>query len=372
VLLEGRTLGDALTALLKLADAEVTIVAEPGESGLTRRLEIWSRAGATATRLAHQNVGATFTPAATDFAAVAASMHFDLASRRYVARGDRKIYESTFDLVAGWADSSGATDPDDFSPSTNPDFATVRDVHRKWVLNETGEYSQAPYNRGAAPDLSALFEGKPYTHRRRRFLKCLSRDARGRSMGVYAELSLDAGTTWERLTLTARVLPDECGLYLTDDTLPPRYVAAAVRGQVRVRATAAIESDASLEAQYPDGEADGLPGSTRHIAVPAGYGYRQVASSSRFHGSPADEADDTARLQELAAAAFAADGRTPVPARVDIPWLAMDYRPGWRISGTSGRQLELARQYMGYTSDPVVRCVRLVLAPAPWTELELE
>ena len=370
--LEGRTLGEALTALLQLADAQATIVAEPGESGLTRRLEIWNRTQTTATWLVHQLVGATFSPETTNLAAVAATLHVDLAPRRYVARGDRKVYESTFNLVAGWADSSATTDPDDFAPSTNLNFAAVRDVFRKWVLNESGEYSASPYNRGSAPDLSTLFEAEPYARRRRRFLNCLSRDTLGRSADVYAEVSLDAGTSWERLTMTARVLADECGLYLTDDGLPPRYLAAAMRSQVRVRVTAAIESDSCLEAEHGDDGNEGLPGRTRRISVPAGYGYRKVAATSRFHGSPADEADDTERLQDLVDAAFEADLRAPAPTRVDVPWLAMGYRVGQRIQGVSGRRLELARAGAGYAFDPVVRRVRLIFAPAPRTELDLE
>ena len=85
--------------------------------------------------------------------------------------------------------------------------------------------------------------------------------------------------------MAARVLTGECGLYLTEDLLPNRYLAAAMRRQVRLRVTAAIEADGCLRAERSDEDAAGLPGRTRYLAVPAGYRYRRVAATSRFHGS---------------------------------------------------------------------------------------
>jgi hypothetical protein len=299
-------------------------------------------------------------------------MSFDESPKRYVARGDREVFESTFDLVAGWGDALASYDPDEFSPSANPDFDAVCDVFRKWVLNEAGEYGDAPYNRGPAPDLTSLFEGEPYVRRHRRFLPCLSRDGLGRSRGVYAEVSLDAGATWKRLHLAARVLGGEAGLYLTDDPLPPEYLRAAMQGYVQVRVTASLESDARLSAERIADEGGDLPGRTRFLHVPAGYRYRKRAATSRFHGDPADEADDSAGLQSLVEAAFEADRRCPSPTRIRIPYLALGRRVGDRLAGTRGRRLELARQHTGYETDPAVRRVTFRFAPEPETELELD
>jgi len=373
VLLEGQTFLDALDALLELAGGRIVVTAEPHATGLSRRLEIWYPGRAPAVWFAHQPPGQPYSPTATNFAALDARMRFDAAPRRYVARGDRKVYESTFDLVAGWDDALATYDPDDFSPSSNPDFDTIRDVFRKWVLNEAGEYSESPYNRGPAPDLSALFEGVPYVRRHRRLLPCLSRDPLGRSHGVYAEVSLDDGDTWERMNLGVRVLKDECGLYLTDDPLPARYVAAAMRGDVHVRVTAAIESDAVLAVEYPAEASIDLPGRTRHLNVPAGYRYRRVAPTSRFYGQAgADEANDSAKLEDLVRAAYLADRRTPAPTRIEVPYLAMGRRVGQRVLGIRGRRLDLAREHGACAAAPVVRRVRLTFAPVPKTELELE
>jgi len=373
VSLEGRSLGDALEALLELAGARLVARVEPGAGAVSRRLELWRPDREPAGWLSHQPPGRVYDPAKTHFSALEVRMDFAAAPRRYVARGDGRLYESTFDLVAGWDDALATSDPDDFSPGTNPDFDAVRDVFRKWVLNEDGTYSDPPYDRGEPPDLSALFEAAPYVRRRRRLLPCLSRDATGRSRGVYVEVSLDGGVSWEQSSLAARVLRDECGIYVTEDPLPSRYLAAAMRGEVRIRITATVESDALLSAEYAGQEGTDLPGRTRHVNVPAGYRYRRVAASSRFYGEGgADEADDTERLQDLVRAAWEADRRTPAPARIQVPYLALGHRVGQRILGTRGRPLALARHHTGFTVAPVVRKIRLTLAPAPRTELILE
>ncbi len=374
VALEGRTLAEALEALLALAGARPHVRVEPGTEGVSRRLEALCLDRGPAAWLSHQPPGETYDPGRTDLAALEAERRFALAPRRYVARGDRRLYESTFDLVPGWPDALATTDPDDFSPRTNPDFETVRDVFRKWVLNEAGDYSAAPYDRGPAPDLSSLFEGAPTVARRRRLLPCLSRDGLGRSRGVWVEISLDGGSTWQQLSMAARVLESECGIYLSEDPLPPDYLAAAMRGEVRVRATATIESDACLEAAWPETDEDaGRPGRTRYLHVPAGYRYRKVAPTSRFYGAgDADEADDSARLADLVRTAWEADARSPAPARVTVPGLALGHRVGERILGVRGRPLALADDYEGFVVAPTVRRVRWVLLPVPQTELDLE
>ena len=373
VSLEGQTLAEALGALLELAGGRIVINTEPQPAGVSRRLEIWYPNRAPVGWLAHQRPGLRYDPRATHFSGLRGRMCFDAAPRRYVARGDRKLYESTFDLVAGWDDAHASYDPEDFSPSTHPNFGTVRDVFRKWVLNESGRYSDPPYDRGPAPDLSALFEGAPYVRRRRRLLACLSRDALGRSHGVYVEVSLDSGASWEQASVGVRVLPDECGLYVTDDPLPSRYLAAAMREQVRVRVTATIESDSLLAAECADDGQAILPGRTRHLNVAAGYRFRRVAAASRFYGEAnADEADDTDRLEELVRAAREADRRSPAPTRIEVPCLAMGHRVGERLLGVRGRRLDLARQLNGYGIAPVVKRIRFTFAPTPQTELELE
>lgn len=373
VRLEGRTLGEALDALLELAGGMVTVAVEPHENGVSRRLEILMPDGAPACWLAHQRLGGRFDPAATQFSDMAATMRFETAPRRYAARGDRKVYESTFELVKGWAASLGSNNPEELNPSQNPNFDGVRDLFRKWVLNESGEYTEGQYYSGPAANLGTLFEGAAYCLRRRRFIECLSCDDLGRSFGVYVEISLNGGSTWRRMAMAARVLRDECGIYLTDDPLPASFIMAAMRGLVRIRVTAAIESDSCIVAEHVAPGTSELPGRTRHLNVPASYRCRKRAPTSRFYGNaPADETDDTQRLQELVNAAYEADRRCPVPAHIEVPYLALGYRVGQRLLGVQGRHLDFARRESSYESAPMVKKVRWHFAPTPRTELELE
>jgi hypothetical protein len=371
--LEGRTLGESLGALLELANACLQVVVEPGESSVARQLKIWTRNLASEIWPWHQAVGSDFDPAQTTFSDFAATIHLETSPRRYIARGDRKVYESTFDLVPGWDESLESGDLDDFIPARNPDFAAVRDVFRKWVLNEDGRYTGSPLNRGDPPDFSSLFEGSAYVRRPRRLLPCLSRDGADRSHGVYAEVSLDGGQSWDRLTLAARVLTGECGLYFPEDALPDRYLAVAIRHQVRVRVTATIEADDCVRAQRNDGGGNNLPGRTQYLPVLAGYRYRKVSPTSRFYGSPlSDETDDTSRLQALVDVAWQADYFSLITGRMKIPWLALEYRAGALMPGIAGRCFSLAIDNNGYRTNPFVRRVTLTLAPTVQTELDLE
>jgi len=146
-----------------------------------------------------------------------------------------------------------------------------------------------------------------------------------------------------------------------------------MRNLVRIRVTAAIESDSCIVAECVAPGASELPGRTRYLNVPASYRYRKRAPTSRFYGNaPADEADDTQRLQEFVNAAYEADRRCPVPAHIEVPYLALGYRVGQRLLGVQGRHLDFAHRESGYESAPMVRKVRWHFAPAPRTELELE
>ncbi len=372
VALEGRTLAAALEALLAPLGGRFAVATPPGAEDVGRRLEPVVPGRGPEVDLMHQRPGRVYDPSRTNTASLVGRVETAARAGRYVARGDAKLYESTFDLVAGWDDALAGDDPDAFSPTTNPDFDDVRDVHRKWVLNEAGDYTDPPFERGDPPDLADLFEGEAYVRRRRRFLDCLSRDGQDRSRGVYAEVSFDNGSSWRPLSQASRVLANACGVVLTGEVLPFDYLRAAMQGQVRVRVTATVESDARLTVEAEaDGTSD-LPGRTRPVAVPAGYRYRKVAATSRFQGGDADEADDTAALEALVARAVAADRRCPAPTRAVLPGVAPGHATGMRVGAVRGRGLALARDWSALFLRPMIYRVVHRFAPEPETELELD
>jgi len=100
--------------------------------------------------LSCQPEGEQLEVARTNVSRLRSVKHFWPVTHRYIGQGDFKVYEATFELVQAWDSSLEGSDYEKFSPSTNPQFYQVKDVWRKWCLNEAGDYSAAPYNRGAA------------------------------------------------------------------------------------------------------------------------------------------------------------------------------------------------------------------------------
>lgn len=110
---------------------------------------VFYRSGAGRTiELNCQRAGRQFSISETNIAALHSRKNFWPVTHKYIGQGDFKVYEATFELVKAWDDSLEDTDYDKFSPSTNPDFYQVKDVYRKWCLNEAGQYSSASIQSG--------------------------------------------------------------------------------------------------------------------------------------------------------------------------------------------------------------------------------
>jgi len=101
-------------------------------------------------------------------------------------------------------------------------------VGRKWVLNETGRYSRAPYDRGDPFDFSTVVDAPLITGpdgRRlfgpfaRRLLECLTRVDDSQSAGILVQFSFDGGLTWQVVPGAIENLPDEAGIYITQSNL---------------------------------------------------------------------------------------------------------------------------------------------------------
>lgn len=365
VRLEGLTLAEGLDRLCALAGLYWKVRITQDSSGQPlRRLELVKPETLPGVRLMHQAPGQMLNPARTNLREVDIRMKWSDAPRRYLAVGDVKLFEATFDMVKGWDPNLESSDWGLFSPRQNGDFDRVRNVFRKWVLNEAGDYSDTPYNQGDPYDFSTIFSTGDYIERRRKFLNCISRDTTGNSFGIFVEVSLDSGSTWTRYTGGIRCLKNECGIYLSDDQLPAEFLHAAIRDNVHVRVTATVESDQGLSAQWEPEDADELsPGRTRFISAARGFRFRKVSSQSIFYGASSqiigtpDEADDSAALGELITAIAEKEQRSPVPAEVIIPWISIGYRCGSPVVGISGREFLLTDAYRGYQTAPHIRRV---------------
>ncbi len=274
----------------------------------------------------------------TNVAAYSSRENFWPVTHRCIGLGDLKVYEATFDLVAAWDPSGESTNFDAFSPSSNPQFYQVRDVYRKWCLNETGRYSGQPYNQGPACDFSGIFGTENYVRRSRRFYPALTCDAQGRSLGYFLEVSYDDGEHWWQYLYAFDNLLDECGIWLSSDRLDLNTWIAILKGVLRFRITCSVVSDERLSCQVADGPVGaGSPVIDHVIHLPRPFRYRKVTNQSNFYGSTdpslgkPDEADDSDALYEHLRKW--AGSKSEVIETVDLqtPYLALHYSVGDRV-----------------------------------------
>jgi len=252
--------------------------------------------------------------------------------------GDMKRYESTFELKRGWNANLESYEYSDFVRSTAPDWLAVKDVFRKWVLNESGQYCGDPYNFSTY-EFSTVSDEDFFLATPRRFRPCLSLDSTGRSIGVVFEVSYDGGSNWRRYGGPIRISTEECAIYLGDDALPADYFQAAVAETIKARVTATVESDRRISAQV-----DGDPGCGLEVIEMSKARWAKVHSGSVFYQredlpAPA-ERDDTQCLIRLARNISESAAGT-VQAELTLGWLNPSCNVGDIVERIEGRDLGL-------------------------------
>ncbi len=285
-----------------------------------------------------QQTGEQLSISKTNIAALHSKKNFWPITHKYIGQGDFKIIEATFELVKSWDSSLEDINYDKFSPSTNPDFYQVKDVYRKWCLNETGNYSGAPYNQGDAFDFSEIFGSSDFARRRRRFWPTLTTDKQGKSLGYFLQVSYDDGLHWWQYLHAFNILLDECGVWLSSDRLDVDTWVAALKGVLKFRITASVISDERLTCIVSDGPVNSTAPVVEHIIMrPRQFKYRRVSDKSIFAnssydglGSP-DEVDDTDALYEFIRHRAAVSSETIETVDIQTPSLVFDYRVGDRI-----------------------------------------
>lgn len=229
---------------------------------------------------------------------------------------------------------------------------------RYWVLNEDGAFSGRE-----AFDVAKQLAGtdKKYTVKRpRKLLPCLSKDAQGKSLGVYVEASFDSGGTWQPMS-GVRVLEDRCGIELTTDDLtkllPPGVDDPSVNnawyalldGKFKVRVTACLELDTCLEAT-----ATLTSGTQRWLKIKdANLRYWQK-KTSQVSAASAEEYDDANAAREKAWAVLNRSSQWQIPSELTIPWFETDYVIGDMITQIDGRDIPLKMSLGEIESSPIV------------------
>jgi len=214
----------------------------------------------------------------------------------------------------------------------------IRNVGRRWSLNEAGRYGSADtYDRGMPFDFSTVVPAQYILNSQghhlfapfnRRLLPCLTADEDSlSSVGIKVEFSFDGGSTWQVIPANIVALKDECGIYieetnlaelvdhkqgtisggdldgvqlnlwtsLCDDILNSRSFKNG-QWKTRVRVTASVQLDRRLTLQSLPTPTSGSPFHHRQIYdFSDRYGRQQRTSSSSYAGSslPAWQVDST-------------------------------------------------------------------------------
>jgi hypothetical protein len=294
-----------------------------------------------------QRPGEQLSISRTNIACLHSRKEFWPVTHKYIGQGDFKVYEATFDLVKAWEPAGEDTDYDRFSPLTNEDFYKVKDVYRKWWLNEVGDYSGDRYNQGEAFDFSRIFGSGNFAQRRRRLWPTLTTDKQGKSLGYYLQVSFDDGVHWWQYLYAFNNLLDECGVWLSSDRLDVNTWVAALKGALKFRITASVISDERLTCVVADGPVGSVAPVVEHIiAVGRRFRYREVSGWSIFANVSDDsigvpnEVDDSAALYEFVRKKAGAAPEVIETVDVQTPCLAFDYQVGDRVTTSpEGRNL---------------------------------
>lgn len=267
----------------------------------------------------------------TNVSAVHNKKNYWPVTHRFIGQGDLKEYEATFDLVKAWDSSLEGRDYEEYSPLSNENFNEVRDVYRKWCLNEAGDYD------GQAFDFSQIFETDEYVERKRRFLPALTADGSGSSLGYYLEASYDEGLNWQPYSQPFNVLLDECGVWLSGEQLDLDMWFAIVLDKLKFRITASVKSDQRLSWSDCRGPINSAVEVVDHIiSMPRQFKYRKVSGKSIFHAafSLSGQADDTSALIETVR--LAAETSTAVIEEIDVrtPVISTAFQVGDKLSAS--------------------------------------
>jgi hypothetical protein len=300
-----------------------------------------------------QKRGEQFSISKTNIARLHSRKNFWPITHKYIGQGDIKVYEATFGLVKAWDAAGEDNDYDKFSPSANAEFYQVKDVYRKWCLNEAGDYSGAPYNCGEPFDFSKVFQSSNFVPRRRRFRPTLTVDKQGKSLGYFLQVSYDNGLHWWQYLYAFNNLLDECGVWLSSDRLDVDTWVAALKGVLKFRLTASVVGDERLTCVVADGPVNSTVPVVEHIiTLPRQFKYRRVSSQSIFANSSGDtlgvpdETDDTVALYEFVRKRAQAESEVIETADIQTPYLLLDYQVGDKVTSSPE-----SRDLLGIKSD---------------------
>ena len=358
----GLNLIEALHRCCQRIGLRFKFVPIPVPAGPFQAIEFYKAGTGRTIELNCQQAGEQLSISKTNIAILHSRKNFWPITHKYIGHGDFKVAEATFDLIKAWDGSLEDINYDKFSSSTNSDFYQVKDVYRKWCLNEAGDYSSPPYNQGDAFNFSKIFGNVHYARRHRRFRSTLTRDKQGKSLGYFLQVSFDNGLHWWQYLHAFNILLDECGLWLSSDQLDVDTWVAALKGVLKFRITASVISDERLTCIISDGPVNSTVPVVEHIiTLPRQFKYRKVSNKSIFANlsddalGRADEVDDTDALYEFVRHRTEVSAWTIETVDIQTPFLEFDYKVGDIVRTSPESRDWLARRSDNRSRSRIVR-----------------
>lgn len=239
-------------------------------------------------------------------------------ARRWIARGQRPRFESTFTLQPGW-DPTLENQPDaDYHRTDSSNFSRFANVYRLFRLNEDATLD------GPRFDLADFFQQFTLTPSPIPFSACLTRDDADQPLRPIVEVSLDAGVIWKRYGDAVRLLTDRAGVVLDPVELDAATLAAAKNQALSVRVTASLTSPQPIEATRWQGNPFASLGPPVHLDVAERFGLTRVDPGSLHHAAvvagqlSADQRDDTQALADWLLKQMDRDAEVPDGAQARV------------------------------------------------------
>lgn len=223
-------------------------------------------------------------------------------AQHWVALAPGQLVEFTAELVGGWDPSLQDEADTTYEKSAGVSFTMVRDVFRLWALNEDGHFTNAPFERGPAFDLSTLFAQR-IEPQRLTLESCLTIDASGQGLEPIVEVSVDAGGNWSRHTGALVLRSDRAAVYLDDTVLASGWIDAVRAGAARVRVTASLRCPVPVSVDRWTGNAFAGAAQDRVLQSGGAFEFSRVddssvhASAIRSGALQAVESDPTMAMQ---------------------------------------------------------------------------
>lgn len=338
----------------------------------SRVYQFFNRTAGTAVWVRHQAIGSVYDSGLTNVEVSGITFDVSNLANQVDIVGGPYAYEVTVELARGWPTAQDNLDEVQLN-KTDENFAATKDVWRRWVLNEAGDYI------GVRSEIDGIFTDAfraalqdeygdtiwdEFVPRRRKFEPTLTLKSDGTPIGEHGSgieievrnANYDAenpeqAPEWLPIGgWGVQVLEHECGIYFDGD-MPPlakwEELTGATREDMRLRVTATIVADKRLEARAVKQEDSPNPEVVPLlIDAPTKFRHQERSPLSKYHGTdrPSLEAIDTAAIGDFSERVREIWDLMDVGGPIQLDGLdAADdgttYQVGQRVKGILGKNL---------------------------------